>query len=78
MKKHIANNQYLKQIIEIEEFSGKSFQEQINAIDNLFYTYIQVCLHKGSDILISQNEVYEIKEAKKTLKLLGQWLKEIE
>lgn len=67
----------LKEIIEIEEFNGNCFQEQIDAIDNLFYYYIQECLHKGSDILISCNEAFEIKEAKRTLRLLGQYLKEI-
>ncbi|WP_018674641.1 hypothetical protein [Riemerella columbina] len=67
----------LKEIIEIEEFAGNYFQEQIDAIDNLFYYYIQECLHKERDILISCNEAFEIKEAKRTLRLLGQYLKEI-
>lgn len=67
----------LKEIIKIEEFTGACFQEQIDAIDNLFYCYIQECLHKRSDIEISYNEAFEIKEAKRTLRLLGQYLKEI-
>lgn len=75
--KSTIKNETLKKIIEIEDFSKKSFQEQIDAIDNLFYCYIQECLHKGSEILISHNEAYEIQEAKKTLRLLGQFLKEI-
>lgn len=75
--KSTIKNETLKKIIEIEDFSKNSFQEQIDAIDNLFHCYIQECLHKRSEILISHNEVYEIQEAKKTLRLLGQFLKEI-
>lgn len=75
--KSIIKSDTLKEIIEIEEFAGNYFQEQIDAIDNLFYYYIQECLHKESDILISCDEAFEIKEAKRTLRLLGQYLKEI-
>ncbi|MDY3530290.1 hypothetical protein PG593_10945 [Riemerella anatipestifer] len=76
--KSTIKNDTLKKIIEIENFSGNSFQELIDAIDNLFYTYIQECLHKNIEILISHNEIFDIKEAKRTLELLGQYLKEIE
>lgn len=77
MKKHIANNENLKHIIKIEEFSQDNFKTHIKSIDELFYYYIQECIHSGNDILISSDEIYNIMKVKELLELLGEFLKDI-
>ena len=46
-------------------------------MDSLFYMYIQNCVHKGEEILISQDEIYNVYEVKKILELLGKYLEEL-
>ena len=45
------------QIIELVEFND-SLKEYSEAINRLFYLYIQNCVHRGDPIELQQSEVY--------------------
>ena len=72
-----AQKRIIKELIEIEQFAGDNFDCHIKAVDSLFYMYIQNCVHKGEEILISQDEIYNVYEVKKILELLGKYLEEL-
>lgn len=54
----LHNLELLKSIFDF----GQTFTAHAKSINDLFYLYIQTCLHRSDDILLTESDVYNIKE----------------
>lgn len=54
----LHNLQVLKNLFEY----GQCFTGYAKSVNNLFYYYIQNCIHKSDEIFLDQNDVYNLKE----------------
>lgn len=62
-KKQNTNHELQLYAIKEVQQDGTTFKELSDSINALFYSYIQECVHRNSEIGIDQAQIYHIKEA---------------